>query len=117
MINRLLPAALTLLALAGCANDPAPTEQLRLTEQAIEQAKAVGATTELEQLQLAETKQHAAQAEMLDEQFKQARIDAEQSELDAREAEARVLAEKSSEQVREMNKHINRLRKQLGYPQ
>lgn len=37
---------MAVLALADCANSPAPHEQMRLTEQAITQAKAVGATTD-----------------------------------------------------------------------
>jgi hypothetical protein len=42
-------------ALAGCATDPAPNEQIRLTEQALEQAKAVGATADdVPEMKLAE---------------------------------------------------------------
>ncbi|MFI8479007.1 DUF4398 domain-containing protein [Pseudomonas sp. NPDC078700] len=115
MINRFFPASLVLLVLAGCANDPVPTEQLRLTEQAIEQASAVGATAEDASMQLALSKQQLAKAALLDEQYKEARVLAEQAELDAREAESRVLASKSTEQLLEINKRINRMRKQLGY--
>ncbi|NQD94494.1 DUF4398 domain-containing protein, partial [Pseudomonas sp. CrR25] len=35
MNHRYICAVFALLALAGCASDPAPTEQLRLTEQAL----------------------------------------------------------------------------------
>ena len=49
-------AAMALLALAGCAADPAPHEQMRLSEQALEQAKAVGATDEVAELKLAEAR-------------------------------------------------------------
>ena len=38
-------AALAVVALAGCAADPAPNEQMRLTQQALEQATAVGVNT------------------------------------------------------------------------
>ncbi|MGE8362036.1 DUF4398 domain-containing protein [Pseudomonas sp.] len=114
MTIRFSCAALALLALAGCANDPAPTEQLRLTEQAVAQARAVGATEQAEELRQAEDKLQQAQAAMTREAFKDARLLAEQAELDARLAEARVLTQKSQDQLRELNERINRLRRQLG---
>ncbi|PWB35730.1 hypothetical protein DCO48_02295 [Pseudomonas sp. SDI] len=106
--------ALALLALAGCATDPAPHEQMRLSEQALEQAKAVGATEELAELKLAEEKLARAQANMLSESYRDARMRAEQAELDARLAEARVLTQKSQEQLDLLQSRVNRLRKQLG---
>ncbi|MCK9798936.1 hypothetical protein BK634_11710 [Pseudomonas chlororaphis] len=115
MSIRPLFAALAVLALAGCAADPAPNEQLRLTEQALEQAKAVGASAdEVPELKLAEDKFTQAQADMQDQSFKDARMQAEQAELDARLAEARVLTLKSQEQLKVLNTRITRLRKQLG---
>ncbi|MFJ2712551.1 MULTISPECIES: DUF4398 domain-containing protein [unclassified Pseudomonas] len=115
MSIRPLFAAMAVLALAGCANDPAPNEQMRLTEQAIEQAKAVGATAdEVPEMKLAEDKFKRAQGNMADESFKNARMRAEQSELDARLAEAKVLTLKSEEQLKVLNTRIVRLRKQLG---
>lgn len=114
MINRISIAGLALLALAGCANDPAPTEQVRLTEQALTQAKAVGAEGQISELQLAEEKLGLAQAAMDEQAFKDARVLAEQAELDARLAEARVLSAKSQAQLLELHNRIERLRKQLG---
>jgi hypothetical protein len=112
---RPLFAALAVLALAGCAADPAPNEQIRLTERAIEQAKAVGATTDaVPELKLAEDKFNRAKGSMADQSFKNARMRAEQAELDARLAEARVLTLKSQEQLNVLNTRIARLRKQLG---
>ncbi|EZP32095.1 DUF4398 domain-containing protein [Pseudomonas koreensis] len=106
---------MAVLALAGCANDPAPNEQMRLTEQAITQAKAVGATAdELPEMKLAEDKFNRAKGNMTDESFKNARMRAEQAELDARLAEAKVLTQKSEEQLNVLNTRIIRLRKQLG---
>ena len=114
MTIRPLIAALAALALAGCANDPAPNQQIRLTEQAVEQAKAVGATTDdVPELQLAEDKLVLARADMVEESYKDARIQAEQAELDARLAEARVLTQKSQEQLNVLNTRITRLHKQL----
>ncbi len=114
MINRFSCAALMVLGFTGCASDPAPTEQLRLTEQALAQAKAVGADEHVVELAMAEAKLLQAQAAMQRDAFKDARVLAEQAELDARLAEARVLTQKSQEQLNELNNRISRLRKQLG---
>lgn len=105
---------LAALVLAGCANDPAPTEQMRLSTQAVEQARAVGADATIEEMQLAEKKLARAEKNMGEEDYKRARQFAEQAELDARLAEAKVLNLKSRKQLDEMNARIARLRKQLG---
>ena len=102
-----------MLGLAGCANDPAPNEQLRISEQALEQAKAVGATDQVEELKLAEDKLARAKTNMLTEDYRDARMRAEQAELDARLAEARVLNQKSDEQLDALQSRVKRLRKQL----
>jgi len=112
--NQRLSAALAMLALAGCAADPAPNEQQRLTEQAVAQAKAIGATEQMPELKMAEEKLARAQKNMLEEDYKRARVLAEQAELDARLAEAKVLTQKSRDQLGELNAQITRLRKQLG---
>ncbi|HEX8591669.1 MAG TPA: DUF4398 domain-containing protein [Pseudomonas sp.] len=117
MSIRPLFAATALAMLVGCASDPAPIEQLKLTEKAVEQAKAVGATEEQPELQMAEDKLSQARADMAGQSFKQARMQAEQSELDARLAEAKVLTAKSQEQINQINTRLNRLRKQLGESQ
>ncbi|VVM60554.1 hypothetical protein PS645_01233 [Pseudomonas fluorescens] len=115
MSIRPLFAALAVLALAGCAADPAPNEQIRLTEQALIQAKAVGATAdEVPEMKLAEQKFSRAQGDMTDESYKHARMRAEQAELDARLAEAKVLTLKSQEKLNVLDTRIARLRKQLG---
>lgn len=106
--------ALALLALAGCANDPAPQEQMRLTLQAVEQARAVGADAQLEEMQLAEQKLARAEKNMGEADYKRARVFAEQAELDARLAEAKLLKQKSQRQLDDMNAQITRLRTQLG---
>lgn len=115
MIYRRLCAVLLPLILSACASDPAPTEQLRLTEQALSQAQALGVTAEQSQtLRQAEEKLALAQAALQDEDYKQARVYAEQAELDARLAEAQHLTAKSQQQLAELSNSINRLRKQLG---
>ena len=118
MTIRPLFAGLAVLALAGCAADPAPNEQLRLTEQALEQAKAVGANADnVAELKQAESRLAQALADMAEESYKDARMQAEQAELDARLAEARVLTQKSQEQLNVLNTRITRLRKQLAEAQ
>lgn len=118
MTIRPLFAALAVLALAGCAADPAPNEQLRLTEQALEQARAVGANADnIAELKQAENKLAQAVEDMAEESYKDARMQAEQAELDARLAEARVLTQKSQEQLNVLNTRITRLRKQLAEAQ
>lgn len=107
-------AVVAVLALAGCASDPAPNEQLRVTEQAVDQARAVGATDEVAEMKLATDKLAAALAANGSQSYRQARLLAEQAELDARLAEARVLTEKSQEQLTQVNSRIVRLHKQLG---
>lgn len=113
-MNRPPILALALLALAGCANDPAPHEQMRLTALAVEQARAVGADQQIEEMQLAEQKLARAEKNMDEADYKRARMFAEQAELDARLAEAKVLNLKSQKQLDELNARITRLRKQLG---
>ncbi|MGY2293466.1 DUF4398 domain-containing protein [Pseudomonas sp. SDO528_S397] len=114
MTLRPLFAALAVVALAGCAADPAPNEQIRLTRQALEQASAVGATVqESPELTVAEGKFARAQADMAKQSYKNARMQAEEAELDARLAEAKVLTGKSQEQLNVLNTRITRLRKQL----
>lgn len=118
MTIRPLFAALAVVALAGCAADPAPNEQMRLTEQALEQARAVGANAEdIAEFKQAEDKVARASAEMTEGSYKDARMLAEQAELDARLAEARVLTLKSQEQLNVLNTRITRLRKQLAEAQ
>jgi predicted transglutaminase-like cysteine proteinase len=113
-VNKPVIFAGALLALAGCATAPAPDEQLRLTEQAIDQARAVGAVDTSSPLADALSKTARARAEMADQHNKAARLALEQAELDARLAEANELTRKSREQLVQVNARIQRLHKQLG---
>lgn len=110
----ILLSAMALLALAGCASDPAPDAQLQLTEKAVAQARTVGADEQLEEMRLAESKLALARKNMDEQDYKRARMLAEQAELDARLAESRLLTAKSQAQLVELKARINRLRKQLG---
>lgn len=113
MNNGRLFIVLSLSMLAGCANHPAPVEQLHLTEQALTQAKAVGATESQNELVLAQDKLEQARAAFAEGDYKAARLLAEQAELDARLAEVQVLKQKSRKQLSELNQQIGLLRKQL----
>lgn len=111
---RFLCACMATVGLVGCASDPAPSEQMKLTEQALHQARAVGADAqEQPAMEQATTKFAQARADMLAQSYKQARMQAEQAELDARLAEARVLTVKSEEQRAQLETRLERLRKQL----
>ena len=114
MIYRYTGAALALLLFQGCASDPAPSEQMRLTEQVVEQARTVAAGETVAELAQAEDKLAQALTAMDDKAYRAARIQAEQAELDARLAEARVLTLRSQAQLVELNRHNERLRNQLG---
>ncbi|MDZ5601685.1 DUF4398 domain-containing protein [Pseudomonas sp. RP23018S] len=87
---------------------------MRLSEQALEQAKAVGATDEVPEFKLAQDKLDRARSNMLSAQYRDARLRAEQAELDARLAEARVLTQKSQAQLSVVQTRVDRLRKQLA---
>lgn len=108
---------MVMLAMAGCANAPAPVEQMKLTSQAIEQAREVGATEDSSDFSLAQAKLIQAQQAMREENYKMARVLAEQAELDARLAEAKAVSGKSQAHIEELNKQIKRLRKRLGEPE
>lgn len=114
MNTRYLCIFVVLLAFAGCASDPAPIEQMRLSEKALLQARAVGATEQLPEMRSAEQKFSRAQKNMPEQDYKRARMLAEQAELDARLAEAQVLTAKSEVQLTALHMRITRLRKQLG---
>ena len=107
-------SVLALSVVVGCAGDPAPSEQLRLTEQALIQARSAGATEQIPELVLAEQNLAAAIAAMKDEDYRSARLLAEKAELDARLAEASVLNHKTQQELAELNRRIARLREQLG---
>ena len=108
------PSLLAVLLLAGCASDPAPNEQMRLTERALEQAAAVGSATSTEEYRLAEQRFALARKNMQEQDYRRARMLAEQAELDARLAEAVTLRRDSEQAIQAQNARLERLRKQLG---
>lgn len=112
-MKQLLMSGLVMLALAGCANDPRPSAQMHLSTQTIEQARAVGADQQVEEMRLAENKLARAEKNMAEKDYKRARVLAEQAELDARLAEARVLNQKKRRQLDELAAQNAHLRQQL----
>ena len=117
MNNRFFLVILTALIVTGCTNAPAPTAQLQLTEQVVAQAASVGADNQLPEMKQAQDKLALAEKNMGEQDYKRARILAEQSELDARLAESKVLVAKSEAQLAELRAKIAGLREQLGAQQ
>lgn len=109
-----MSAVLALFLLAGCASDPAPEAQLQVTAQALQQARAVGASADQAVLAQAEAGLTAAREAAEREDYRQARMLAERAELDARLAEAQTLTAKNRAQLAELRSELRRLRNQLG---
>mgnify|MGYP000943463037 FL=1 len=114
LIKQVFILSSAVLCLAGCATDPAPIEQLRITEQAIEQAQTMGADDFLQPAQIALQK---AQEALAAEDYRAARLYAERAELDARLAEVQALSSMKRNKVAEITTQIQRLRLQLGESQ
>ena len=114
LVKQVFILSSAVLWLAGCATDPAPIEQLRITEQAIEQAQTMGADDFLQPAQIALQK---AQEALAAEDFRAARLYAERAELDARLAEVQALSSMKRNKVAEITTQIQRLRLQLGESQ
>lgn len=114
LASRVFVLSTAAMLLAACASDPAPLEQLRVTEQAIEQAQTMGAD---EYLVPAQTALKHAQNAFSAEDYRAARLYAERAELDARLAEVQALSAMSRNQLAEITAQIQRLRLQLGESQ
>ena len=114
LVKQVFILSSAVLWLAGCATDPAPIEQLRITEQAIEQAQTMGADDFLQPAQIALQK---AQEALAAEDYRAARLYAERAELDARLAEVQALSSMKCNKVAEITTQIQRLRLQLGESQ
>ena len=114
LVKQVFILSSAVLWLAGCATDPAPIEQLRITEQAIEQAQTMGADDFLQPAQIALQK---AQEALAAEDYRAARLYAERAELDARLAEVQALSSMKRNNVAEITAQIQHLRLQLGESQ
>lgn len=114
LVKQIIILSSAALGLLGCAADPAPIEQLRVTEQAIEQAQTMGAEAFLQPAQIALQK---AQEALAAEDYRAARLYAERAELDARLAQVQALSSMKRNKVAEITTQIQRLRVQLGESQ
>lgn len=110
-VPRIVMLASAACLLVACANDPVPLEQLRITEQAFEQAQMMGAD---EYLEPAKKSLQQAKEAFAAEDFRAARLHAERAELDARLAEAQALTALNRHKLAEMTSQVQRLRQQLG---
>lgn len=103
---------LLLLALVGCASDPAPTAQLELTRRSIDQARTLGGSGAVMQRALdgMDQARHALAAG----EYLEASRQAEQAELDARLAEVQALVARTRTEQAEQRQQIRQLRHELG---
>jgi hypothetical protein len=103
-----------LLALAGCASVPPPTEQLAIARTTVSQAQAATATQHAPvELRAAQSKLDRAQAAMQREQYLEAKRLAEQAEVDAKFAWAKSETAKAQMAVAELEEGIRVLHQEL----
>lgn len=100
----------TLLALAGCASEPIPTEQFALSQSAIESATAAGAT-EYAALDIknARDKLAAAQRAVEEKEYVAAAALAEEATVDAKLAETKAESEKAKKSLAELQDNLRTL--------
>lgn len=105
--------AVLLLAAAGCASQPVPTDRLALAQQAIERAERAGAV-ELAPVEMrnARDKLGAAQRAAEEREIPTTTRLAEQAEADAQLAEATARAEKSARAVAELDDSLRTLQRE-----
>ena len=85
-----------LVALSGCANTPAPKEQMAVAEAAVQRATTTSThETAAGELQLAADKLASARAAMTREEYALAKQLAEQAQVDAQVAELRAQSARS----------------------
>lgn len=100
------------LVLAGCAGNP-PTEQVAVTESAVNNAVSAGGTEfAAVEIKAAQDKLKQAEIAMHDKQYAQAKALAEQAEWDARVAERKAQAMKAEQAVKDSRKGVQELRQE-----
>ena len=106
--------ASAVLFLAGCASTPAPTEQLAVSTAAVEQAVSAGAP-ELApaELRSARDKLDRAQAAMVAKDYGQARILAEQAQVDAQLAITKARSAKAQKAAASLEEGSRVLREEI----
>ena len=101
------------LMLAGCATDPAPHVQMSLADQALTQAQAAGVDEQNDAFRRALKHYELAYKNMLEQDFKRARMLAEKAELEARVAELQTLKDKDQAYLKVLIGDIARIREAL----
>jgi len=100
-------------AFAGCASVPPPVDQLAVSRAAIEQARANGALAAAPaDYERALERMRAAEAANRDERYRDARLLAEEAEVDARAALAKADAARSRQALAEIEKSLQALRQE-----
>ena len=109
-------AGLIVLLLAGCGSSklPAPSSELAAANQAVEQAKLVGAEEHAPlEIRAARQKLDRARQLMSDKEHAQAKMAIEQAMLDAELAQVKSLSSKSQKAVNELQETIKTLKEEI----
>ena len=102
------------LAMAGCANIPAPTEQLAVSKVAVSNATSSGGNEFASvEMRAAQDKLDRAVQAMVVEDYKNARYLAEQAEVDAQLAAAKARAAKAQQAALTIKEDSHILRNEL----
>lgn len=105
----------TLLALAGCASAPIPTEQLAVSKTQIDSANTAGGTefAPLE-LKMAREKLDAANKAVADKDYDKAARLASEAQVDAKLAETKALSAKAQKAVAETQEHLRTMLQEVN---
>lgn len=104
-----------LLALAGCANAPIPTEQLAVSKTQIDSATTAGGT-EFAPLELktAREKLDAANRAVTEKEYDKAARLASEAQVDAKLAETKALSLKAQKAVAETQDHLRTMQQEVN---
>lgn len=106
-----VPLVCGVLGVSGCSAARPPTETIAKAELAVRQASENNASQEAPlELRLAREKLDKAKAAIVKDDFKEARLLAEQALADAQLAETRAESERARETAQELRKTIEALR-------
>jgi hypothetical protein len=100
---------------AGCADTPAPTEQIAVSKNAVESASSSGGTEfAAVELRAAQDKLALANQAMSQKEYEQARLLAEEAQVDAKLAETKARSEKAQKAVQETQEGLRVLQDELN---
>lgn len=108
-----LASAAALTTLAACASTPAPTEQLAAARAMVSQAQPLAAREAPQELQTAQAKLARAETAMQRGDYVNARIFAEQADVDAKYALTLAENERTQRAVAEIHNSLRTLREEL----